>query len=282
MTHTGPDPADRSPPVRQTRLNEIRSALLLLTRLRLPGSSAGAGPAAAGVWSFPLVGAVVGVCGGVVFLGANHAGLGIGSATLLTIVAQVLLTGALHEDGLADTADGFGGGSDRERKLAIMRDSRIGSYGVIALILAFGLRFAAINELANSLISTSDEYDQAVSHISAVFIALVVAGAASRAAMAAVWCILPAARTEGLAVSAGTVSFPSAAGSVVIASLIALLLLPLIGGAVVLATAAGLAAGLALLAKQQVGGYTGDVLGATQQIAEIGALLAITATTVAI
>lgn len=282
MTSTGPNPADQPSSARQTRLNEIQSAFLLLTRLRLFGSSAPLGQAAAAAWAFPLVGAVVGVLGGLVFLGANHAGLGIGSATLLSIAAQVLITGALHEDGLADTADGFGGGNDRERKLTIMRDSRIGSYGVIALILAFGLRYAAINELANSLISTSDEYDQTVSHISAVFFALIAAGAVSRAAMAAAWYILPAARVEGLAVSSGIVPLPSAAAGVIIAAAVAFLLLPVTGWLVLLAVVALLTAAMMVLARQQIGGHTGDVLGATQQLAEIAGLLAITAATIGI
>ena len=282
MTEPSPDPAAQNPLPRQTRLNEVRHAVLLLTRLPFPGLPPGSGQTATAAWAFPVVGAVIGLLGGVVFLGANHAGLGIGSATLLTIAAQVLMTGALHEDGLADTADGFGGGSNRERKLAIMRDSRIGSYGVIALILTFGLRYVAINELANSLISTSDEYDQTVSHISAVFIALVVAGAVSRAAMAALWCVLPAARADGLAVSAGVVPFQSAVIGAILAAVIAFLLLPVTGWTVLLAVVAVLTAAMGLLAKQQIGGHTGDVLGATQQLAEVVALLAIAATTVAI
>lgn len=282
MTEPGPDPADRKSLARQTRLNELRAAFRLLTRLPLPGAPAEPEHTAASAWAFPLVGACVGLLGGTVFLGANAAGLGIGSATLLTVSAQVLMTGALHEDGLADTADGFGGGRDRDHKLAIMRDSRIGSYGVIALILSFGLRFAAIDELANSLISTTDEYDQAVSHVSAVFIALVAAGAASRTAMAAAWYMLPAARTDGLAAAAGTMPFRSAAASVIIAAAIAFFLLPAAGYVTLLTTVAVFTAAVAFLAKRQIGGYTGDVFGAIQQVAEIGALLAITATTVGI
>lgn len=282
MTDSGSDPTDRPPPNRHTRLNEIRAAFVLLTRLPLPGSQATAGQAGAAIWAFPLVGAVVGLVGGLVFLAANRAGVGIGSATLLAVAAQVLLTGALHEDGLADTADGFGGGRDREHKLAIMRDSRIGSYGVIALVLAFGLRYTAINELANSLISTSDEYDQTVSHISAVIIALMAGGTVSRAAMALVWQMLPPARSDGLAVSGGGAPFPAAISGIAIAAGLTFLLLPIGSWAAVLAAVALVAVFMMLLAKQQIGGHTGDVLGATQQVTEIAALLAITAATIAI
>src|SRR3546814_4601153 len=108
------------------------------------------------------------VCSSDLFFAANQAGLGIGSSSLLAIGSQVLLTGGLHEDGLADTADGFGGGRDRDAKLAIMRDSRIGTYGVLALVLLIGLRYAALSELANSLISISDEYDETVNHTASV------------------------------------------------------------------------------------------------------------------
>ena len=144
------------------------------------------------------------------------------------------------------------------------------------------MRFAAINVLANSLISTTDEFDHAVSHTSAVFIALVTAGAASRAAMAIAWDMLPAARKDGLAVAAGTMPFQSAAAGTIVAAAIAFVLLPVPGGAILLAAVAMFTALMTLLAKRQVGGYTGDILGATQQIAEIAALLAITATTIGI
>lgn len=216
------------------------------------------------------------------FMAANRLGIGIGGATLLAMATQILLTGALHEDGLADTADGFGGGRDQEHKLAIMRDSRIGTYGVIALLLAFGLRFTAISELANSLISTSDEYDQTVGQTGGVIITLVVAGALSRAAMSIVWFLLPPARTDGLAVSSGAVPLPAAiiCGAIAVAMAFVLLSSTSMMAAVVATGVMG--AAMLFLARQQIGGHTGDVLGATQQVTEIGALLAISAVTVAI
>lgn len=280
MTDSGPNPADEPP--RHSRLREIGAAIQLLTRIPLrSGAEIPPRPAAA-VWAFPLVGILIGLLGGIVFLVANRAGVGISSATLLAIGAQVLITGALHEDGLADTADGFGGGRDREQKLAIMRDSRIGTYGVIALILAFGLRFTAINELANSLISTSDDYDQTVSHISAVIIALTAAATVSRSAMAALWYLLPAARSDGLAAAGGTVPLKPAIAGVMLGVGLAFLLLPFESWAVAVA-AVVLTGGLILvIAKRQVGGHTGDVLGAAQQVTEVAALLAIAAVTIAI
>ena len=98
------------------------------------------------------------------------------------------MTGALHEDGLADVADGFGGGRDKMAKLAIMRDSRLGSYGVLALIFSVGLRWSALVALADPL---------------AVGLALMSAGALSRAAVPAVYGWLDPARVDGLAAGLG-------------------------------------------------------------------------------
>lgn len=192
-----------------------------------------------------------------------------------------MLTGALHEDGLADTADGFGGGRSRERKLEIMRDSRIGTYGVVALVLVLSLRFTALQDIASNLLSISDELDEATGQNSAVIIALIAAGALSRAAMAVVWYLLPPARTDGLAAGSGTVSFGSAVAAAVIAALIAFATLPGFAFIVACAAAVVLALAVAALAQWQICGHTGDVLGTAQQITEVAVLLAIGAATIA-
>jgi adenosylcobinamide-GDP ribazoletransferase len=273
----------QQPSSRRRWFDDLRLALMLLTRLPLPAGTPPPGQnMARAAWIFPFVGALIGLGAGVVFLIANRLGLGIASATLLAIGWQVLITGALHEDGLADTADGFGGGRDREHKLAIMRDSRIGTYGVVALLLVFSLRFAAIEELASNLLSLTDEIDETVSHTGAIMIALTVAGAVSRSAMTLVWYILPPAREDGLAVSGGKVPLASLIVSLGFSVLIALILLPGFGFAVALAVPLVLALGMALLAWRQIGGHTGDVLGATQQLAEITVLLSISAVTLAV
>lgn len=150
---------------------------MLLTRLPAGKSvSLDNSTVARAAWIFPVVGLLVGATGGGVFMLASHLGLGIASAALLAMGTQVLLTGALHEDGLADTADGFGGGRGRERKLEIMRDSRIGTYGVVALVLVLSLRFTALQDIASNLLSISDELDEATGQNSAVIIALIAAG----------------------------------------------------------------------------------------------------------
>jgi len=267
-----------------SRFGAPRLAFTLLTRLPLPGGNPAEvadGAVARAAWVFPFVGLLVGAAGGGVFMLASNLGLGIASAALLAMGMQVLLTGALHEDGLADTADGFGGGRSRERKLEIMRDSRIGTYGVVALILVLSLRFSALQDLASNLLSISDELDETAGQNSAIIIALIAAGALSRAAMAVVWYLLPPARSDGLAAGSGAVPFGTAVAAALLGGLIAFAALP--GFAFIMAgtAVAVLTLAMAFLAHRQIGGHTGDVLGATQQVTEVAALLAIGAATIA-
>lgn len=278
--------SSNSPSPRPNRwLGDLRLALMLLTRLPLPARNATSTPEGGNVaraaWIFPMVGLLVGLAGGGVFMLASGLGLGLSSAALLAMGTQILLTGALHEDGLADMADGFGGGRSRERKLDIMRDSRIGTYGVVALIIVLALRFTALQDLASNLLSISDEIEDPAGQNSAIIIALVAAGALSRAAMAVVWYLLPPARNDGLAAGSGTVPFGAAVTAVLLAATIAFAMLPGFAFIVACGTVAVLAMAVALLAYWQIRGHTGDVLGATQQVTEIGALLAIGIATIA-
>ncbi|WP_370155569.1 adenosylcobinamide-GDP ribazoletransferase [Ferrovibrio sp.] len=283
MTDSNTPPDDTAPrrAAVGTFFDQFRIALSLLTRLPVPLPREPVSLSAT-VWAFPLIGVLVGLAGGVVFFVANRFGLGNTSAALLTLGCQILLTGGLHEDGLADTADGFGGGRIKDRKLEIMRDSRIGTYGVLALLLVFGLRFAVISELAGSLASISGEYDETVSQSGAIIIALVVSGALSRAAMTALWYALPPARQDGLSAVAGKVGAPSLVAGLVIAAGISFLLLdaPLVVASLAAATSITLI--MSVLSVRQVGGHTGDILGATQQISEVAILLAISAATISV
>ena len=121
-----------------------------LTRIPVAANPDG-GQLADAAWAFPLVGAGIGAIAAVVFAIAQLIGLGDWPAALLAVLAGLLLTGALHEDGLADTVDGLAGGHNRERKLAIMRDSRVGSFGVLALVLSVGLRAAALAQTGEAV-----------------------------------------------------------------------------------------------------------------------------------
>lgn len=238
------------------RGRELGAALGLLTRLPLgrwpmPADAAGFARAA---WAYPLVGALAGgVAGGAQALLVAF-GLPPALAAPWSLAVLLLLTGALHEDGLADMADGFGGGRDRARKLAIMRDSRIGSFGALALLLSLFLRGAALALLPSPLLM------------------MAAAGALSRAALLVPLGLLPPARADGLAAGLGRAGV--APGLAVGAALAFLLLPP--GGAFSALLAAVLAGlGVALLARRQVGGHTGDVLGGCAVLAECAVLTAL-------
>jgi len=209
-------------------------------------------------WAAPLAGAVIGLAVGAALSLALALDLPAQLAAAFSLAAGVALTGALHEDGLADTADGFGGGIGRDDKLAIMRDSRIGAYGVLALGLSLIARWAALAALA------------AASPAGAV-LAAVAAHAGSRAVLPALLAALPPARADGLAAGVGAVGGGTALAALALGFV---LLLPCgLAFAVAASVTLGLAAFLlARLALAQIGGQTGDVLGAAQQAGEIAVL----------
>lgn len=214
----------------------------------------------------PLVGIVVGLAGAAVLWLTLGVGLPPMAAAATAVTATILLTGALHEDGLADVADGFGGGLGKARKLEIMRDSRIGSYGVIAIGLSLILRVILLADIVSRFES-----------FWAVAGALIAIHALGRGILPAVMAILPLARGDGLAARAERPTSGRAAAAFILALLIALFCLGPAAG-----FTASLAAGIAVvfmawLARRQIGGYTGDVLGASEQVGEIAALAAITA-----
>lgn len=244
------------------RLHELAAAFGLLTRLPVgPFLPAGTEVNHADcVWAYPVVGLKIGILGGAVFWMALRFGMPPALASGWTLAALTLITGGFHEDGLADTADGFGGGRGRERKLEIMRDSRIGSYGAIALVLSLGLRWAAIATIASPF---------------AVLLALIVAGALGRAAMIGILLVLKPARADGLAASLGEIQVAPAATGVAIAFLAAAALLAVSMAVAVIVLALIGVATMAWLARRQVGGYTGDILGATEIVVECLVLTAL-------
>ena len=134
---------------------DLRIAASFVTLLPIGSSKPAAdGAIARATWALPVAGLLVGLAGALVYKISSRLGLTPNLAALLALATTALITGALHEDGLADTADGLGGGRTRERKLEIMRDSRIGTYGVCALILSFGLRWSALATIANPWLVT--------------------------------------------------------------------------------------------------------------------------------
>ncbi len=245
---------------------DIRAAQGFLTRIPVwrRAGAAGAGldaPLGRAVRAFPLIGALVGLFGGLVYAVAAGIGLPDIVAAVLAVGALALATGALHEDGLADMADGFGGGRSRDEKLTIMKDSRIGAYGVIALVVVLATKVGAIVDMERAGL---------------VIAAMVAAAAASRAAMPAVMLWLEPARADGLAAEAGRPPTTHVWTGVGLALVLAVGLLAW-SGLVAFAVAACAAAGAAWLARSQIGGHTGDVLGGVQQTTELLFLLAVAA-----
>ncbi|TCT04595.1 adenosylcobinamide-GDP ribazoletransferase [Aquabacter spiritensis] len=253
-------------------LHDLARALRFLTRLPLPALAQEDQPFAAPAlsriaYAIPLAGALVGLVGALALLLAHALGFPPFLTSVLALAALVLATGAFHEDGLADTADGFGGGRDVASRLAIMRDSRIGTYGASALILSLLLRLGAIEALlvwAGPVRCT---------------LALIAAGAVSRAAGLLLLQSLPAARSDGIGVGVGAPGPDAAARAALMGALIvALIVIPAFGvGATFAGLIAPAAAWLAIhrLARRLIGGQTGDVAGAVQQLAEIAFLLAV-------
>jgi adenosylcobinamide-GDP ribazoletransferase len=239
-------------------VGDLRVALAFYTRLPLPPTAADGAAIARASWCAPLVGALIGAVAGLAYWVATKLNLPPFVAATVAVAASMLLTGCLHEDGLADTADGFGGGTARERILEIMRDGRIGAFGACALLASFALRVGSIADLPDARL---------------VFWALVGTHAAARAGLPLFMLALAPARPDGLSAQAGAPSPARAWAAALIgfvilwvalgtkAAFIALAFM-LLGGVVV-----------ALISQRKIGGQTGDVLGTVEQVGECVVLM---------
>jgi adenosylcobinamide-GDP ribazoletransferase len=243
----------------QDRVEELKASVVFCTRLPLLRATVtNSGALAKAAWAFPLAGVLIGLVAAAVYGIAHRAGIPAWPAAALSVAATLLLTGCLHEDGLADTADGFGGGTTRDQKLEIMRDSRIGTYGVCALIVALLLR---VGVLASFFSAASVGWALLASH------------AGARAGMMAFMFLVPPARRDGLSSDAGQPPIESAGVAVVLGFLIAAICLGPLRAIVALVLLGVVVALMAWLSRKQIGGQTGDVLGAVEQISEIVILL---------
>ena len=261
-------------------MNGVRHFLLALqffTRVPVTGRLAGwvgFSPAMlrASAAHFPGVGWLVGAVAAGVFLLAQSGMPGVAgavAAALLSTLATVLLTGAFHEDGLADVADGLGGSADRARALQIMKDSRIGAFGALALVLALGLKIALLAVLAGQ---------------GAMNAAMALLGAHVLSRLAPLFLIrwLPYVGEEGAASKSRPLADAIGGGALLVGVLYALpaamLLLvahPPAQAAVALAACALAAGYMARLLARRLQGFTGDGLGATQQLCELAIYLAL-------
>lgn len=235
---------------------DIAVSIALLTRLpiRLHSDSFARGARAA--WAYPLAGVTVALLSAALAWVMLLWGAGSATVALLILAFGVVVTGAMHEDGLADCSDGFWGGWTRERRLEIMKDSQIGSYGVLALVLAMAARWWGLTLMIEAR----------------ALLTLVAIAALSRGAMVVVMATLPHARSNGLSHAQGRPTALTATMAVGIAAIVAVISC---GAAAVLmlAVSALTALGVAMIARAKIGGQTGDVLGATQVMVEIALLL---------
>lgn len=245
-------------------LIDIPAAIGLLTRLPVKvDMDAATARGAASAWAYPLAGLVVGVICTACATLALTLGLAPAIAAVLSLATATIITGAMHEDGLADTADGFWGGWDPARRLDIMKDSHIGAYGVIALILSYLIRWSALTVIISG---------------GTFWPAIIAIAMTSRASMVNLMAALPNARATGLSQSVGRPQATTAHIATAIATLTCLLLMGGTGIAVVIAIAFTTLA-CALIAQAKINGQTGDTLGAAQQLSEIAALLTLAAMT---
>ena len=249
-----------------TGFNPLRDVMLVIvffTRLPMPFVSFSSGSLATAAWAFPFAGVLTGGVAGAVFYGTFLVGAPLLIAIILGFVASVVLSGGLHEDGLADVADGFGGGVTREKKLEIMHDSRIGTYGVLALVLSVGLRVAALLAIAQQA---------GPSTAAAVFFAV---GICTRGFLPFVMRALPHARSDGLSKGAGRPGIAGTGMAVILGGLGAMVpfhadVFPVV--VALFAAGCGVIV-VCIIAKRQIGGQTGDVIGAAQQLGEVTALI---------
>jgi adenosylcobinamide-GDP ribazoletransferase len=245
------------------RLAELQLAFMLLTRLPAGTLTSQLPELAHARWAFPIVGCIVGGIIAASYIILSLLLLPSFAAAILAITAGLFSTGAIHEDGLADCADGFGGGQNREKKLAIMRDSAIGSYGTLSLIIIMGLRISLLSMLPAKL---------------EIVTPIIICAVISRYAMVGYLCLLPAARQDGLGNQAsGNQTSGDNISALLLAGLIALpaFVIGAFGLIYVIIAIVSVALIWGVIAKYQLGGQTGDVCGAGQIISETAGWLII-------
>lgn len=248
-------------------LTETARAVSFLSRLPVPDRffAGHDGSLSRTVTAFPLAGLVIALPAGLAITLLSAAGVATILIALVAVTVQVMLTGALHEDGLSDTADGFGGGRTRDKALAIMKDSRIGTYGALALILSVGLRIATLSILIQVLPPL------------AAGLSWLAAAVLSRTVMVWHWSSLPSARTEGIAAAAGLPSAEAARTALVLGGAITLALslvaLPFHAWFVAVAISVLGVSAFTRHCRKRIDGHTGDTIGASQQLCESAFLL---------
>lgn len=238
-------------------LLDVPASIGLLTRLpvRVDGEWATQRGAAA-AWAYPIVGLIVGCIAVIGMIVSTAMGLNAQVTALIGVATLTIITGAMHEDGLADTTDGLWGGWDPAQRLKIMKDSYIGTYGVLAIVFSLVMRWLLLTELV--------ELDAGTTLIGAAML--------SRTAMVGVMTWLPNARNNGLSRKVGRPSRRIAGIAVGIAIIGAMGFIgDLAVGAIIVVGI--VATGCGAIANAKISGQTGDILGAVQQITETSVML---------
>ena len=240
-------------------LHDIWAAFSLLTRLPVPVDHERAGKRAAlSVWAYPIVGACLGAIAGLVAVLLQMLLLPSGLTAAAALLVLIALSGAMHEDGLADCADGFWGGHTREKRLEIMHDSSVGAYGVVVLIVFLLAQWSAIEAIL---------FANPIALLAGV-------GAVSRLPMVLALWTMPNARNDGLSARVGMPSALSVQLAVLSAFIISMIAFGWLGFAILI-IAVLCAVPIFFIANSKIEGQTGDVLGASQKCAEIGAFAAV-------
>lgn len=219
------------------------------------------------VRAFPLAGAILGTLAGIALFICDYLGLPALACSFVAVGALIAMTGALHEDGLGDTADGFFGAAAPERRLEIMKDSRIGTFAALTLIIFIGLKVSLLAAILQRF------------GVFQTILVLIGAEAASRAAMLVLWYRLPSARPGGVADNVGTPKWEALLCALAIGFGILIATIFLVGGVFALFKAIifafALLYGFAKLCLAKIGGQTGDTLGAAQQLVALAILLGV-------
>ncbi|MBU4530564.1 MAG: adenosylcobinamide-GDP ribazoletransferase [Hoeflea sp.] len=214
---------------------------------------------------FPAAGLVIALVPGLLIVLLSWLGANPALTVLIALAVSIALTGGLHEDGLADSADAFGARGGRDHMLEIMKDSRTGTYGVLALVLSLALRATALTILLSVL---GGWY---------TLLGLLAVAAASRAAITWHWNALPPARQDGVAASVGAPEDSAATRSLVTGGIaftaLAALSVGLIPALLSLGVLAACISQWTTIVRKKLHGHTGDTLGASQQIAETACLV---------
>ena len=233
------------------RICEGQLAVMLLTRLPAGRLGYDVPKLASAVWFFPSVGIPIGLLVGLTYIGMCYLGILPTLASILAFSIGLIVTGAMHEDGLADCADGFGGGQSKNQKLEIMRDSRIGSFGVLALFFIVSARIVSLSNLPPN---------------HEVLFAVIALAMISRLVMVFYLTFLSPARDEGL----GRDASKPEVGALVISVITCIPIIFICGSYMIscVAIIAIIAFLFGWIIRVQIGGQTGDTCGAAQLISE--------------